>query len=86
MWHADRLPALAPGAPGGHAGCGPGRTRSGEGSATPAGGAALERPARDAAAPDLALSPAPWALSPRLAACCNIVMGVTMGYMLILSL
>jgi hypothetical protein len=36
--------------------------------------------------PDRAGRPGPRALSPRLAACCQIAMGVTMGYMLILML
>jgi hypothetical protein len=76
MWQADRLPAVA------GARLAPAQgTGSGEGSATPAGGAAL-----DVAATDLALSPVPRALSPRLATCCQIAMGVTMGYMLILML
>ncbi|HEX9358656.1 MAG TPA: hypothetical protein VF933_33200 [Streptosporangiaceae bacterium] len=34
----------------------------------------------------LAASPAPRVLSPHLAACCQIAMGVTMGYMLVLML
>jgi Domain of unknown function (DUF5134) len=79
MWQADRLPAVARAslttlvlAPG---------TPSGDGPATPSGVAAP-----DLAAPDLAGSPGRRALSPRLAACCQIAMGVTMGYMLILML
>jgi hypothetical protein len=40
----------------------------------------------DWAGPDRAARPGPRALSPGLAACCQIAMGVTMGYMLILML
>jgi len=79
MWQADRLPAAARASRAALA-LAPG-TGSGEGSATPAARASL-----DVAATDLALSPVPRALSPRLATCCQIAMGVTMGYMLILTL
>ena len=43
-------------------------------------------PARRGHTETLPASPAPRALSPRLAACCQIAMAVTMGYMLILML
>ena len=46
------------------------------GPAVPAGGDGPDRSAR----------PGGWVLSPTLAACCQIAMGVTMGYMLILTL
>jgi Domain of unknown function (DUF5134) len=78
MWQADRLPALA-------------RTGAGHpGSPVPVtipalGTTAGARPAAPAPG-SLPASPAPWVLSPRLAACCQISMGVTMGYMLVLML
>jgi Domain of unknown function (DUF5134) len=52
--------------------------------AVPAGGGAVPAAPDDAPAP--ARRPAGPALSPRLAACCEIAMGVTMGYALILML
>jgi hypothetical protein len=74
MWQADRLPAVARAARAAPA-LEP-VTRSGAGPAT----------APDVAGPDRAAQPGPRALSPGLAACCQIAMGVTMGYMLILML
>ena len=81
MWQADRLPALA-------------RAGTGHpGSRVPATALALSatagaRPASQAAASTSGLpaSPARRPLSPRLAACCQIAMAATMGYMLILML
>jgi len=81
MWQADRLPALA------RAGAGrPGASVpvTSLGSATTGGGGLASQPA--AATPGPAASPAPPALSPRLAACCQVAMAATMGYMLILML
>jgi hypothetical protein len=83
MWQADRLPALAlaragterPGAPV------PVTTLA---LRTTAGAKPASQPA--ATTPDPAPSPAPRVLSPRLAACCQIAMAATMGYMLILLL
>ena len=82
MWQADRLPALA---------------RSGTGRPVPAvpvtalalSTTAVAQPASRPAATasgGLPASPGPRILSPRLAACCQIAMGVTMGYMLVLML
>jgi hypothetical protein len=81
MWQADRLPALARAAAG----------RPGPpvpGTAVALSAAAGAGPAAQPAvtAPDLPAGPAPRVLSPRLAACCQIAMAVTMGYMLILML
>jgi hypothetical protein len=77
MWQADRLPALArPGAPHG----------------APAGTLALAAVAAGGGQAAQAHEPAPdppsrqRVLSPRLGACCQIAMAVTMGYMLILLL
>ena len=90
MWQADRLPALARAATG--------RPRASVPVAslafsTTAGGGLASQPAAAKpdvpdlpARPDLPASPAPRALSPRLAACCQIAMAATMGYMLILML
>jgi Domain of unknown function (DUF5134) len=81
MWQADRLPALAraaterPGSPL------PVTTFA---LATTAGARPASQPA--ATTPDRPASPAPRVLSHRLAACCQIAMAVTMGYMLILML
>jgi hypothetical protein len=85
MWQADRLPALArttgewgraqPGGPP----VAPAIAAVG-GQATQAGETAT------APAPPVRPAPAPKVLSPRLAACCQIAMAVTMGYMLILML
>ncbi len=51
---------------------------------------AADHPASPALASTSSASPAPTTISPplslRLAACCNIVMGLVMGYMLIISL
>jgi hypothetical protein len=79
MWQADRLPALArPSTPR----TAPARTLAL--AAVPAdGGQAAQT---DEATSDRPASPAPRALSPRLAACCQIAMAVTMGYMLVLML
>jgi Domain of unknown function (DUF5134) len=74
MWTADRLPALA-------------RVRAWRPS--PAALAAtpgpVPAPAGGAASSGPSAAPSP-PLSPRLASCCNIVMGLVMGYMLIISL
>ena len=81
MWQADRLPALAqastkrPDAPV------PVTTLA---LSTTAGAKPASQPA--ATTPDPAPSPAQRVLSPRLAACCQIAMAATMGYMLILLL
>ena len=81
MWQADRLPALARAATG----------RPGASVPWPASLSAPQ-PAPDwplrpgPATPGRPASPAPRVLSPRLAACCQIAMAVTMGYMLILML
>lgn len=81
MWQADRLPALAQ------------ASTERPGSPVPVTTLALRttadaKPASQPAAtrPDPAPSPAPRVLSPRLAACCQIAMAATMGYMLILLL
>ena len=81
MWQADRLPALARAATGRPGASVP--VTSLAFSTTAGGGLASQRAA---AAPDRPASPALRALSPRLAACCQIAMAVTMGYMLILML
>ncbi len=79
VWTLDRLPSLTPVA----SGAGPpalasaGMSASGSASASALRGEG--RPAEPAVA-----GAAP--VSPRLAACCEIAMGVTMGYMLILML
>ncbi len=86
MWQADRLPALA------RASTAPprdSRPRVHAGARGTTGGDG--RPARRSArrvwrAGQHAPRPAPPVLSPRLAACCQIAMAVTMGYMLILLL
>jgi hypothetical protein len=75
MWTADRLPTLA-------------RVRAWRpapaalAAATPAPVAALASPSPSGASRATVSPP----LSPRLASCCNIVMGLVMGYMLIISL
>jgi hypothetical protein len=81
MWQADRLPALAQ------------ASTERPGSPVPVTTLALSttasaKPASQPAAttPDPAPSPAQRVLSPRLAACCQIAMAATMGYMLILLL
>jgi hypothetical protein len=74
MWTADRLPALA-------------RVRAWRPSPAALAAATpgpVPAPAGAASSgPSAAPSPP---LSPRLASCCNIVMGLVMGYMLIISL
>jgi hypothetical protein len=79
MWQADRLPALAwVGTPR----AAPART-----PALAVAAAGGDQPTHtDEATPDPTASPALRLLSPRLAACCQIAMAVTMGYMLILML
>ena len=78
VWTADRLTSFAPVAA--LAGAG-----APVGDLVLAGGGSETVPASTAAAePAEARRPSP--LSPRLAACCEIAMGVTMGYMLILML
>ena len=90
VWTADRLSSLAPvaalaargtpapvlaaAAPGGGSASLAAAEGEGAGSAPRDDGQASARPARRAP------------LSPRLAACCEIAMGITMGYMLILML
>lgn len=74
MWTADRLPALA-------------RVRAWRPSPAALAAATpgpVPAPA-DAASSGPSAAPSP-PLSPRLASCCNIVMGLVMGYMLIISL
>jgi hypothetical protein len=85
MWQTDRLPAVARAGP---TGTGASRPDPGVTLAPGRGAAPGDGPALPAAgpAPGLVPSPGPRALSPRLAACCQIAMGVTMGYMLILML
>lgn len=89
VWITDRMSSLPPVSAlrlaGGGAAVGPGSSPApgGPGQAQPAGDAPLARPAplaRDA--PPAGDAP----LSPRLAACCEIVMSITMGYMLIMML
>jgi len=87
MWQADRLPALARAATGRPGASVP--VASLAFSTTPGGGLASQPAAATPdppASPDLPASPALRVLSPRLAACCQIAMAVTMGYMLILML
>jgi hypothetical protein len=90
MWQADRLPAVArAGATGtGATGTGASRPDPGVTLAPGRGAAPGDVPVLLAAgpAPGLAPSPGPGARSPRLTACCQIAMGVTMGYLLILML
>jgi hypothetical protein len=84
MWQADRLPALSRAR---HAG--PEMVPHAAGTLALATGTAPGRqPVPEAATtgPDLAGRSTPRVLSPRLAACCQIAMAVTMGYMLILML
>ena len=82
MWQADRLPALA------RPSTAPAETfalvpaAAGGGQATQAHEPAPDPPASQRRRPPLAHQ----ILSPRLAACCQIAMAVTMGYMLILML
>ena len=90
MWQADRLPALARAATGRPGASVPVAslafsTAAGGGLACPPAAATPDVPDLPAR-PDLPASPAPRALSPRLAACCQIAMAATMGYMLILML
>lgn len=82
MWQADRLPAVARA---GSTGTSVTRATSPALASAAAGG---DWPAVRAAVATLDPAPAsaPRSLSPRLAACCQIAMGVTMGYMLILML
>jgi Domain of unknown function (DUF5134) len=83
IWTADRLTSLAPvaalAAAGGPV---PSPVLAGPATAGAADPAGLPDAVRPAAASATRLAP----LSPRLAACCEIAMGVTMGYMLILML
>ncbi|MGH3122231.1 MAG: DUF5134 domain-containing protein [Streptosporangiaceae bacterium] len=78
MWQADRLPALSRASiprttPAGTPALAPAPVAAGGGQATQAYEAAPDPPSRQV-------------LSPHLAACCQIAMAVTMGYMLILML
>ena len=89
VWTADRLSSLAPVAALAArsapvpvlAGAGPG---GGASIVAAGGGGGHGMPGDDGPAPAGQARQAP--LSPRLAACCEIAMGVTMGYMLILML
>lgn len=83
MWQADRLPALARA---GTARPAPAAALALAPSPAAAGGAQATQADQAATTPDLAASPAPRVLSPRLAASCQIAMAVTMGYMLVLML
>lgn len=89
MWQADRLPALAMAAAPGHAGVAsgtvlaravsqPAHAQAAAAAQSAPGAAAATDPAPGAA------SPRGRPLSPRLAACYQITMGITMGYMLIM--
>lgn len=78
MWQADRLPALAAARPGPEPASRPG-------AAPGAAAADLGHPGH-ASPPATMGTLARGPLSPRLAACCQIAMGITMGYMLILML
>ena len=82
MWQADRLPALARAGTGHPGSPVPVTTLA---LSTTAGAPPASPPAATASG-GLPASPAPRVLSPRLAACCQIAMGVTMGYMLVLML
>jgi len=99
IWTTDRMTSLAPAGGAGpripvHVPAGPAANPAGPGRGTngPAAGASTEpsasastEPAAGASAPvpaSLRASRPP--ISPRLAACCEIAMGVTMGYMLVL--
>ena len=95
MWITDRLASVPAVAAIGLALAGAGPARPGSGLPGRMASAAVQAPAGDAvAAPWLAHRaeagrPGPRRgvpLSPRLAACCEIVMGITMGYMLIVML
>jgi hypothetical protein len=83
MWQADRLPALAVLArgDGGSPAAVPGLTGSASGSALAHAAGPHDAPAQPAAGtPSTSRGP----LAPRLAAGCQIAMGITMGYMLIM--
>jgi len=80
MWQADRLPALARAATMRPDSPVPVTTLA---LSSTAGATLASQPATP---PDRPASPAPRILSSRLAACCQIAMAVTMGYMLILML
>ncbi len=81
MWQADRLPALASPVTGRLDSAISVTTRAL--STTPGANPA---PQSAEATPGPPASPAPNVLSPRLAACCQIAMAITMGYMLVLML
>jgi len=96
---ADRLPSLAPvSARVARAAPGPVPAGAGGGTGTVTGGGMLAAAAdtaaggspqaegRAASAPESSAAGSRAPMSPRLAACCEIAMGVTMGYMLILML
>lgn len=92
MWQADRLPALARAGSGVAAVLGLTGTASGPAlaqaagpPAAPAQGAGV-RPIPVAGPGAAPARPGPGPMSPRLAACCQIAMGITMGYMLIMML
>jgi hypothetical protein len=84
IWTADRLTSLAP-----VAALRAARAETAAGAGQPAGGTlAAARPPAEANASAAAGAPphASPPMSPRLAACCEIAMGLTMGYMLITML
>ena len=81
MWQADRLPALARAATGRPGSPAPATTLA------PSTTAVAGTPPQPAVStPDPPARAAARVLSPGLAACCQIAMGLTMGYMLILML
>ena len=86
MWQADRLPALAAAAPTRPAGGGQHMRAYQAGPGTPASQRRRGMISRRLAGVENPPPLADQALSPRLAACCQIAMAVTMGYMLILML
>jgi hypothetical protein len=79
MWQADRLPALAQAST-------PGTAPAGALALVPVAADGVPATQTDEATPDRPASPALRVLSPRLSACCQMAMAVTMGYMLILML
>jgi hypothetical protein len=81
IWTADRLTSLAPVAAAAAV-----RTPATGLIPAAAGAATAEAEPARPPGPAAAQSRGPAPLSPRLAACCEIAMGVTMGYMLILML
>ncbi len=86
MWQADRLPAAAAPAspPAGPPPAGPPPAGPPPAGPPPAGPPSADLSPASLSPASLAARPGLRLLSPRLAACCQIAMGVTMGYMLIL--